>query len=784
MKLKPARACHWIPACAGMTATIACCLLAASAQARNIPYGAVTDAAVQSCDQQQWRGQRDAANRCYRALINANASLAIRAEAAWALGDVKSANDLFSAAVKQKSSAPLLTRWGELYAETHQNSEALKLFNDALKADANYAFAKVGAASVLVDQFATQANEYLQPVMEGDAPAGAKLRALLLAIRVNLENSDLDKADELLKQATQLASSGQLPQLEIYALQASLELLRSPTGTDVANSQWVKKALAEHPGYGDIYAIPAHYYVITRRTREAAELYKKAIDIQPDHWEARVEYGSSLLRDNQVTAAREQMEAAYKGDPYNAVTVNTLRLLDSLKNFDVLAYPDVASADIKSLADQSPMILRLHKKESAVLGPYARKLTEQAIASYSKQFSFKLKEPVVIEVYPDHEDFAVRTAGEPGLGLLGVTFGYVVAMDSPSSRPVDEFHWGSTLWHELAHVFTLESTDHRVPRWFSEGISVYEEWNTGPIAGTDGKGSISIPGYAYAAFKEGKALPVAELDRGFIRPEYPQQVMVSYMQAGLICEFIKRNYGAARLNDMLQQFKRGVSTEKAIQSVFRLQAKEFDTHFNVFMQTEFRTLFDKFDAWKNARATVAAAYQRNEWPSLIQAAQESLSILPNDVEDGSPYVALARAYNATSKPELAQSTLETFFKRGGHDPDALRWLATRLRAQNKMSEAAAVLDAINYVTPFDYEVHGELGETQLALNKHADALTEFQVALKLNPPDKASAYYRVAQAYKGLQRVPEAKKNVLLALEVAPNFKPAQQLLLELAKTR
>ncbi|MGC3981805.1 MAG: tetratricopeptide repeat protein [Steroidobacteraceae bacterium] len=748
--------------------------LATPVNARGIHYGAVNDAGVVACDNQLWRGQRDAANRCYRALLTASSSLSTRAEVAWALGDVKSANDLFSAAIKQRSTPAVLTRWGELYAETHQNSEALKLFKEALQADANYAFAKVGAGSVLVDQFATQAGEYLQPVVEGAAPAGAKLRALLLAVRVNLENSDTDKAAELLKQATDVASAAQLPQLEIYALQASLELLKSPAGTDITASNWIKKALAENPSYGDIYAIPAHFYVITRRTREAGDLYKRAVEIQPDNWDARVEYGSSLLRDNRVTEAREQMEAAYKGDPYNVVTVNTLRLLDSFKNYDVLTYPEPGTAT----GNAAPIVLRLNKKESAVLAPYARKLTEAAVASYTKQFNFTLKEPVVIEVYPNHEDFAVRTAGEPGLGLLGVTFGYVVAMDSPSSRPIDEFHWGTTLWHELAHVFTLEATDHRVPRWFSEGISVYEEWNSGPIKG------ISIPGYAYEAFVQNKQLPVAELDRGFIRPETPQQVMISYMQAGLICEFIEREFGTAKFNEMLAQFKRGADTEKAVQAVFKIQPKEFDTRFTAFMQREFKTLFAKFDAWKNARGSVATAYKRNDWPGVIEAAQESLSILPNDVEDGSPYVALARAYNGTNKPELAQSTLETFFKNGGHDPEALRWLATRLRSQNKLSEAAQVLDAINYVTPFNYEVHGELGETLLTLKRPNDALTEFQAALQLNPPDKATAYYRVAQAMRDLQRTAEAKKNVLLALEVAPSFKPAQQLLLELAKTK
>lgn len=747
----------------------------APVQARENHYGALADPALLRCDQQQWHGQIEAARQCYRGLMNAPSSSAIRAEAAWALGDAKSANELFGAAVKQRSSAALLTRWGELYGDTHQDQEALKLFNEALQADPNYAFAKVGAASVLVDQFATQANNYLEAVITADnAPAGAKLRALLLAARVNLENSDTERAAALLKQAEDIAVSRQLSQLEVYALHAALDLLNAPQNASAVNSPWVKKALAENPAYGDIYAIPAHFYVITRRTREAIELYKKAVAVQPDNWSARVELGTNLLRDNQVTAAREQLEAAYKGDPYNVVTVNTLRLLDSLKDFDLLVYPEPNAAR----NSEAPLVLRLNKKESAVLAPYAYKLTQQAIASYSKQFNFKLKEPVVVEVYPNHEDFAVRTAGEPGLGLLGVTFGYVVAMDSPSSRAVDEFHWGDVLWHELAHVFTLESTEHRVPRWFSEGVSVYEEWSTGPIKG------ISIPGYVYAAFKDGKALPVEDLDRGFIRPEYPQQVQVSYMQAGLVCTFIDREFGFAKLNEMLAAFKRGDSTAAALEAVFKIKPSEFDARFKAFMQQEFKALFANFDPWRKARSEMAAAYKSNDWPKVIATAQQALMILPNDVEDGSPYVALARAYNASNQADKAQASLETFWQAGGHDPEALRWLATRLRAQNKLSDAAAVLDSINYVAPFNYEVHGELGDVYLELKRSDAALAEYQVALKLNPPDKATAYYRVARAYKELQRNADAKKNVLLALDVAPNFAPAQKLLLELANAK
>jgi hypothetical protein len=147
----------------------------------------------------------------------------------------------------------------------------------------------------------------------------------------------------------------------------------------------------------------------------------------------------------------------------------------------------------------------------------------------------------------------VRVAALPGIGLLGVTFGYVVAMDSPSGRASGDFHWGSTLWHELAHVFTLEATDHRVPRWLSEGISVFEEWRTGPTPG------VVVPPDVITALNEDRFLPVSDLDSGFIRPAYPNQIQVSYVQAGLICLFVEQRWGFDRLSALLHQFDRAMS---------------------------------------------------------------------------------------------------------------------------------------------------------------------------------------------------------------------------------
>lgn len=740
-------------------------LCAASADARDLHYGAVTDPALLECDAQAWRGQREEARACYRSLLQRNVASAIRAEAAWALGDMKAANGWFQqAANEQPDAASVRLRWGELYRETYQFRDALILFNEALERDPGNAFASVGAARVLVQSFEAQAAEYLVPVLDNEAaPAGARLAALLLFTRMALEDANPERAAELLDEAEVVAAEAKLPRLEIYAMHASLDLLNG-----VADSEWIATALAENPGYGAIYATPAYYYDITRRYREAIALYQQAIEIEPELWSAQLELGINLLRDNQFTAARGHIELAYGGDPYNPKAVNTLRLLDSFDAFELVHYPEQVPED-----GFPRLSLRLHEAERGVLAGYASQLAEQSLAQFSERYRFVPQEPVVIEIYPDHEDFVVRTTGMPGLGILGVTFGYLVAMDSPSGHPEQSYHWGTTLWHEMAHVFTLEATGHLVPRWFSEGISVYEEWQTGPNPG------IRLPVAVYQAIADETFLPIAELDRGFMRPAYAGQVQVSYMQAGLICEFIVAESGFDALVELLEQFAGGAATPGAIEAVLGIEPSAFDKAFGSFVDERFGPLIDELDQWLEALQASLLAMVAADWPATIKSAKQAIAIYPEYVGSDSPYRALATAYANTDAPEQELQVLETYFRNGGYAPAALKQLADGLYKVGRAEDAVAVLQSLNYVAPFDSGLHDTLGDWLLELGQAQDALAEYEVALAMAPHDLAAAHYRLARAHHALDHPQETRQHLLAALEIAPHYRDAQRMLLK-----
>jgi tetratricopeptide (TPR) repeat protein len=753
----------WLGAVAALTG-------AAAAQALTLEYALDRPAPLVACDAVANRGARAEAQACYANLRAQNPDPRIKADAARAAGDVRAANSFFQAAINQYPEDPALrTRWGELFLATHQHNEAIRLFEEALGIDPDYAPAKIGLAKVAAGRFEDKTSEWAKQVID-ETPDEA-LGAYLLLARAALEDGAIDVADDALDEALELAEEHDRSPLEVYALKASADLLR---GT--VQSPWTQRALALNAGYGDTYAIPAHFYVITRRYREAIELLRKAVEIEPDLYAAHAELGVNLLRENKLEEAERHLQIAYRGDPFSAPIVNTLRLIDSFDNFVVTQHAAKPAAPGSGAAHNPGVILRLHKDEAAVLEPYVLDLVNRTIDAYSKRYDFELKEPVIVELYPDHDDFAVRIAGLPGIGLLGVTFGYLVAMDSPTGRADSSFHWGTTLWHEMAHVFTLEATNHLVPRWFSEGVSVFEEWSTGPLPGRH------IPVPVLAAIKEDKFLPVAELDRGFIRPTYEAQVIVSYMQAGLICEYIAGRFGQEALARMLVEFREGKTTAEAIQAALNVSPSQFDESFAAYVDTELGGVIAQLEAWQTKQGELQETVQREDWRLVAARASEAIELFPDYVDEGSAYIAKARAHRELGETALATTTLLEYRKRGGHDPDALIALARSLGDAGRTDESIDVFKDVLMVAPLRADVHREFGDRLVAANRPREALPEYQAFLAMNPQDLADAHYRLAKTYVALEDKAKGREHLLYALEIAPHYREAQQLLLEVVR--
>ena len=349
-------------------------------------------------------------------------------------------------------------------------------------------------------------------------------------------------------------------------------------------------------------------------------------------------------------------------------------------------------------------------------------------------------------------------------------------MDSPSGSREGEFHWGTTLWHEIAHIFTLEATGNLVPRWFSEGVSVFEEWSTGPLPGRH------IPVRVLEAMADDRFLPVAELDGGFMRPTYEGQVIVSYTQAGLLCQYIAREWGQQGLVDMLNGFADGLSTAGAIREGLGVSPEALDSGFNEFLDAQFSGTLSRLDEWRELSRATYEALDAGDWETVIERADAAIEAFPAHVDDGNSYIPWALAYDELDRRAEAMDTLETYWRLGGYSPGALRRLGGWLHEAGRAEDAIAVYDDLIMVTPLDAEVHTTLGDWMLDEGMADGALREYRALMAMQPHDLAGTHYRLATAYLALEDQARTREHLLYALEIAPHYREAQQLLLEIVR--
>lgn len=715
---------------------LACCCAAAS-----------TD----ECRALRHHGKMTEAQACFGALTQA-ASAFERAEGNWGLGRYEEANAEFRSAVKeQPRSAAVRVEWGRMYLEHYQPGDAAKLFEEALEIDANNAAAYLGLARVAAEAYDKRAVEFANKAIQTD-PKSAEAHEFLAYLA--LEDGKPDVATTEAQRALALSNEA----LDGMAVLAAIDWLNGKQ-----QSEWMDRILKIDSAYGEAYATGAHFLVINRRYEEGISLYRKALELNGALWAARSQLGVNLMRLGMESEAKQQLERCYDAHFRDAETVNSLRLLDTLNDYQTFKTAHTE--------------LMLNKKEAALLRPYIEPELERAIATYERKYKMRLPGPVRLEIYPNHEDFVVRTLGLPGQGgLLGVTFGLVVTMDSPSARPPGEFNWASTMWHELSHVYVLTATHHLVPRWFTEGLSVHEEGAASPDWGDHMTPEI------VAALREKKLLPVLELDRGFVRPDYPDQVIVSYFEAGRICDYISQRWGDGALLGMIHSYGARKGTADAIQENLHESAAAFDKDFLAWLDQKTGNAVQHFDEWKRG---VKAAHQDFDHGKKDDAVREAAAVrdyYPDYVGAGSVYELIAEANLSKNDKAGALAELEKYRDAGGTSVTTLKKLARLEQEAGKSKQAESTLRKVIYVYPEDEEVHRMFGNLLLQFGDASGAVREYEAVVALKPADVAASHYDLARALSAAHRTNDAKDEVVLALEAAPGFKPAQQLLLQLSQ--
>jgi tetratricopeptide (TPR) repeat protein len=732
------------------------------------------DAALELGLLQLYLGKKAEGKRTLNRVLDASAEttsadLVRMGRAARAIGEFRDANSYFREADRlSPNDVAVNIAWGELFFEKYDRANALKSFQPAVKGAPDNVQAQIGLARVMVEENPPAAKQAIEAILKINPNY---VPAHLLNAELALDDRRRDDARAAIKQALDINPNS----LEAHTLEAAIAVLEGRTDDFNARAAEVLKI---NPAYGEVYRMAGSHLARNYRFDEAVEYTRRALMIEADNTRAYSDLGLQLLRTGDEPGARRALETAFKADPYDTVTYNLLEMLDGLDKFETITAGDI--------------VMKFHPDEAAVMKEYALPLAQEALAALSKSYNFTPKGPILIEMFPKHDDFAVRTLGLPGMiGALGACFGRVVTLDSPRARPPGQFSWQATLWHELAHVITLQMSNQRVPRWLTEGLSEWEEKRARPEWGREMTVSFA------QAMEQNKILKVRDLNDGFTNPEL---ISLAYFEASLLVEHLAATYGEPAIHTLLRAYGKGLETDAALKEAFNATADQIQTSFDAKLERDFgpiRRALKTPEIPRDAglevlRAAVSAneesfplrlrlanaLHDAGDTAGAIRELERAAQLIPAAVGEANPNRIIASIALDQKDNARAIQALEELLKVDSNDVDSARTLATLLPATDT-ARATAVYERVVALDPFDSNAQSMVGRFALQRRDAPRAVRAFRAALAGSPADRAVAHVDLAEALLVSGDAAEAKKQALAALEIAPSFERAQDLLLK-----
>src|SRR5947209_859604 len=301
----------------------------------------------------------------------------------------------------------------------------------------------------------------------------------------------------------------------------------------------------------------------------------------------------------------------------------------------------------------------MEAREAEIYGPRVVALLQRARAELATKYGVTLAEPVIVEMFPRQQDFAIRTFGLPGgAGFLGVCFGRVITTNSPASQAAHPSCWEATLWHEFCHVVTLQKTKNKMPRWLSEGISVYEERQADKTWG-----QTINPRYREMLLGD-ELVPVSKLSGAFLSPKSPVHLQFAYFESSLAVEYLVEKHGTATLQRILVDLGVGLPINEAL-ARYTGSLETLDKDFADFAHARAKAMgpdadwsepelprranSDQIAAWLKDHPHNYAALNRlarqlsseQKWDAAKAPLEEMRKLYPEDCSANNPYSLLA-----------------------------------------------------------------------------------------------------------------------------------------------
>ncbi len=662
---------------------------------------------------------------------------------------------------------------GDLALEKSDFDLAARAFSAGLEQHPEDSDFLCGLAQSLLSSDRPRAMESLEAALKANPH---HVPSLLTLVDHSIDAEEYRQADTLLKEVESV--NPRHP--EAWAYRAVLAHLRNDSEAE---------ARARVSGLASWTNNPAVDHLIGRklsqkyRFAEGAEHQRQALKFEPTHLPAKLQLAEDLLRLGDAEGWDLAAEV-HRRDAYGTTAYNLVTLSDTMAKFATLT--------------NAHFIVRLNQREADIFGARVLDLLERAHSRLVGKYGVTLQEPTHVEIFDSQKDFGVRTFGMPdNPGYLGVCFGRVITANSPAANKGMPVNWEAVLWHEFCHVVTLQLTANRMPRWLSEGISVYEE-----LQENGSWGQAFTPRYR-SMIVGNELTPVGKLSGAFLSPKTPFHLQFAYFEAALVIEFMVQQFSHDAVRSVLQDLRAGKDIHEAIGA--RMEAMpQFETHFAAFALARAQGLAPglawdkpktesvpglpiKLTEWAKKNPTNYWALQERasefltakKWQEAKEPLERLTQLFPREVGPESGWARLAAVHQALGETNAEYQVLSQWLEVDDEAPQACRRLMELATAREDWPTVVRNAERYLSLNPLVSLPYQQLARAQAALLQNPAAIASLQTLLKLDPANPADVHFQLARLLV-TGDVPAARRHVLQALEDAPRHREALRLLAQM----
>jgi tetratricopeptide (TPR) repeat protein len=706
------------------------------------------------------------------------ADMIVYGRAALLLGaDPKDVLDQLYVGMAQKAAPKLrdvyLAR-GELALDKHDFAIAARAYEEGLKQLPDDPDLLTGRAKAYAGGDVKVALESLKAALEINP---RHVPSLLQIADHHIDAEAYDEAGKVLDDILKVNPV----QPDAWAYRAVIAHLRNDTAGEKAAREKALSSWAKNPRVDFLIGqkLAAKY-----RFAEAAAYERRAREFDPTYLPAVAELAQSLLRLGEEAEGWALAQAVHERDDYDVEAFNLVTLRDSMAKYASLTSDD--------------FVLRMSTQEVAVYGPRVLELLRRARKTLTEKYGAQLANPTYVEVFADQKDFAVRTFGLPDIpGFLGVCFGRVVTANSPATTG-HPTNWESVLWHEFCHVVTLQLTKNKMPRWLSEGISVYEERQANPSWG------MRLNSGYKEMIDKGDLVPVGKLSGAFLAPKTPRHLQFAYLESAMVVEFIVDRFGIAALRGVLNDLRTGAEINVAL-AKNTVPLEQLEKDFDKYARDQAQQLAPKLDWEKpdpdllrpNAASDLAEwgkkhpdnfwllryqgarAATEQRWPEARKDLERLVELYPEQKGTDTAYRTLVSVLHSEGDTAAERAVLNKWAQVDDEAPDAYLRLMELAAGDKDWPTVHANVQRYLGVNPLVAPPYRYLAEASAATGDDAASLVAWRTLLQLDTPDPAEAHFKLAQVLHRRGEDFEAKRHALLALEETPRYRDALRLLVE-----